>query len=163
VSDRDNILVSDYALNEALIRPMENHLMGDISVTLDDKPLTVYRSDSLLISTPTGSTAYNLAAGGPIVYPKTEAIIINPINPSSLTVRPMIIPSDMVITLRELNNQPTQLVMDGRVNFDITPGSTIVIKKSKWYTKIVKSTQYGFMDALKDKLGWSGQPHIKMK
>lgn len=160
VLDNAKILYSNYALNEVLIKPIKNHLMTDLSVTINDQHLTVYKADSLIISTPTGSTAYNLAAGGPLVYPKTQALIINPINPSSLTVRPMIIPADSEITITEVNKEPLQLVMDGRVTFNMKKGCTIILKKSKWCTRIVKSPQYGFMDALKDKLGWSGQPHI---
>ncbi|MGL1901591.1 MAG: NAD(+)/NADH kinase [Fibrobacterales bacterium] len=159
IIDKDKILYSNYALNEVLLKPVKAQ-MNNLSVTIDDKHLTVYKADSLMISTPTGSTAYNLAAGGPIVYPKTQALIINPINPSSLTVRPMIIPADSVIMITEVMSEPLQLVMDGRVTFTMKKGCTIIIKKSKWCTRIVRSPQYGFMDALKDKLGWSGQPHI---
>ncbi|MGL1934084.1 MAG: NAD(+)/NADH kinase [Fibrobacterales bacterium] len=159
IIDKDKILYSNYALNEVLLKPVKSQ-MNNLSVTIDDKHLTVYKADSLMISTPTGSTAYNLAAGGPIVYPKTQALIINPINPSSLTVRPMIIPAESEITITEAKSEPLQLVMDGRVTFTMKKGCTIIIKKSKWCTRIVRSPQYGFMDALKDKLGWSGQPHI---
>ncbi len=160
VIDKSKVLYSNYALNEIHMRPIKNHLMTDLSVTIDNKHLTVYKSDSLMVCTPTGSTAYNLSAGGPLVYPNTQALIINPINPTSLTVRPMIIPPDVEITITEVNTQPIQIVMDGRVTFNMNKGSKIIIRKSRWCTRIVQSPQYGFMDALKDKLGWSGQPHI---
>jgi NAD+ kinase len=148
----------DAVLNEIHIRNASPEGLMKLRVELNNGYLTDYLADSLLIATPTGSTAYNLSAGGPIMYPTTEAIVLTPVNATSLSVRPMVIPSFYQITVQEVSHQSAILVLDGRISFGLKAGDIIQISKSKSVTHLIKSEQYGFIDALREKLGWTGSP-----
>ena len=155
------ILHRDIFLNEVNLKPRNHRGMVNLAVKVNSEYLTNYWADSLLISTPTGSTAYNLSAGGPILYPTTEAIILNPVNPSSLSVRPLIIPSESEIIAKETDNMTVQIILDGRVDYLARPSEEILIRKSKHRTCVIKSRDYGFVDALREKLGWSGSNRLQ--
>lgn len=146
----------DVVLNELLISPLTRTQMVNLAVEINGRYLTDYWADSLLISTPTGSTAYNLSAGGPILYPSTEAFILTAVNPPSLSVRPLVIPATASMIIRENENQGCALLLDGRIEKFMNPGEEIVLRRSPWDTYIVHLTEYGFVDALREKLGWCG-------
>lgn len=146
----------DVVLNELLISPPSRTQMVNLSVEINGRYLTDYWADSLLISTPTGSTAYNLSAGGPILYPATEAFILTAVNPPSLSVRPLVIPASASLIIRENENQGCALLLDGRIEKMMQAGEEIVLRRSPWDTYIVHLTEYGFVDALREKLGWCG-------
>lgn len=149
-------LRKNFALNEILIKPTQSQGMVELSVDINGEHLTDYLADSLLISTPTGSTAYNLSAGGPILHPTCEVVILTAINPPSLSVRPLVIPATAKITITSSNNQSNSIVLDGRVVKTLSVDETLEITRSHMETKVFKSEHYGFVDALKDKLGWNG-------
>lgn len=151
-----NFHEKDVVLNELLIRPSGKNRMVNLAVQVNGKYLTDYWADGLLISTPTGSTAYNLSAGGPILYPTTEALILTAVNPPSLSVRPLVIPASAHLTIQEKEGQPCQLLLDGRIEKCMNKGEEIVLGRSPWDTYFVHLTEYGFVDALREKLGWCG-------
>lgn len=154
----NRILTQDTVLNEVQIQSVEPARMVDVEVKLDGKFLTEFWADSLLISTPTGSTAYNLSAGGPLLHPATNALVLNPVNPFSLAVRPLVLAaSTSVLTLKELNDQPLRIMGDGRPGPLLLPGQTLRIRKSRHTAQFVV-TRSGFGEALREKLGWTGKP-----
>jgi NAD+ kinase len=150
------VIYSDFALNEIHIKPSLSQQMIALNVELNGRVLTDYWADSLLISTPTGSTAYNLSAHGPILHPSAEVMILNPVNPPSLSVRPLVVPifSHLRIATADYSGV---LLMDGRVDFGLEPLDVIKVSQSPFRTLFIKSPRYGFVNALRDKLGWSGQ------
>lgn len=143
-------------LNEIHIRPSHSRQMLKMKAFLDDKYLSDFWADSLLLSTPTGSTAYNLSAGGPILLPSCQDLILNPVNPPSLSVRPLVIPAKENLTFQEQEGFGCNIILDGRQEIQVSPKNTIKINKSSWNTIFIKSSRYGFVDALKEKLGWDG-------
>jgi NAD+ kinase len=146
-------------LNDIVINRGNLSRIVELETTINDKYLTTYKADGLIISTPTGSTAYSLSAGGPIVYPEKDLIIINPICPHTLTNRPIIIPekSDLRIALWSKEKGAT-LTLDGQESCRIKSGDVITIKKSKYVTKLVLSPHRSYWEILRSKLGWGGLP-----
>lgn len=131
----------------------------ELETTIDGHYLTTYKSDGLIISTPTGSTAYSLSAGGPIVFPGKDLIIINPICPHTLTNRPIIFPekSDLQIVLRSKESGAT-ITLDGQESYRIRAGDVMIVRKSKFVTRLILSPHRSYGEILRSKLGWGGLP-----
>ena len=157
------IIASETVLNEVHVRAHAPERMVNINVEYKNRPLTEYWADSLLISTPTGSTAYNLAAGGPIIYPSTDAFVLTPVAPSSLSVRPLIISTDATWRVSSVVNAPLDLVFDGRITRVMDAGDSVVLTKSKDVTTFIRMKNTGFVNALHGKLGWTGKPKLAQK
>jgi NAD+ kinase len=117
-----------------------------------------YRSDGLIVATPTGSTAYSVAAGGPILDPEIEAFIINPICPFTLSNRPIVVPADetVIVEVEAEQRSGVLLTVDGQETFPLEPGDRVFIRKAPYEAKIVASGRKGFYKALQTKLNWSG-------
>ena len=150
----------DYSvLNDVVINRGNLSRMVDLEVIVDDRYLTTYKADGLIVSTPTGSTAYSLSAGGPIVFPVLNSIIINPICPHTLTNRPVMLPESasirVVLWTKGLGATAT---LDGQLSFDLRSGDSIVIRKSKYVTNLVTSPRREYLQILRSKLGWGGSP-----
>ena len=150
----------DYSvLNDVVINRGNLSRMVDLEVIVDDRYLTTYKADGLIVSTPTGSTAYSLSAGGPIVFPVLDSIIINPICPHTLTNRPVMLPESasirVVLWTKGLGATAT---LDGQLSFDLCSGDSIVIRKSKYVTNLVTSPRREYLQILRSKLGWGGSP-----
>jgi NAD+ kinase len=160
ITTRNKIPISTgTVLNDVVINRGNLSRIVEMETSINDKYLTTYKADGLIISTPTGSTAYSLSAGGPIVYPEKDLIIINPICPHTLTNRPIIIPedSDLQITLWSKGKGAT-VTLDGQESCSIKPGDVMNIKKSKHVTKLVLSPHRSYWEILRSKLGWGGLP-----
>jgi NAD+ kinase len=144
----------NYALNEIAILKRDSSSMITIDAWANDVFINSYQADGLLISTSTGSTAYSMSVGGPIVVPQAPNFIITPIAPHSLNVRPIIIPDDWEIKLRvESRNNQFLIALDGRNNiFDSK--THLLIKKAGFTTKVVKRENNDFFDTLRSKLMW---------
>lgn len=153
-------VVSETVLNEVQLRASEPERMVNLEVQLNGKHLTEYWADSLLISTPTGSTAYNLSAGGPILHPATQAFVLNPVNPTSLSVRPLIIPAEALCRIHSASQCAVGIVFDGRSNRMLEAGEFLELKRSRFVTPFVRTGAAGFVDALQEKLGWTGKPRL---
>jgi len=126
-----------------------------MKVTVSGKFVSSFRADGLIISTPTGSTAYNLSAGGPIVYPTMEAVVITPICPHMLTHRPIVIPDqlDIEITL-VTRNQEIFLTLDGQEGLPLSENDRVCVKKSKETVLLIESADKNYFDVLRKKLKW---------
>jgi NAD+ kinase len=151
---------ADYSvLNDVVINRGNLSRMVDLEVIVDDRYLTTYKADGLIISTPTGSTAYSLSAGGPIVFPVLDSIIINPICPHTLTNRPVMLPESASIrVVLWTKGVGATVTLDGQLSFDLRSGDSIVIRKSKYVTNLVTSPRREYLQILRSKLGWGGSP-----
>lgn len=146
-------------LNEVHVRAHAPERMVNVNVTYNGTCLTEYWADSILVSTPTGSTAYNLAAGGPIIHPSTEAVVLTPVAPSSLSVRPLVLSlTDKQLRLSSAVKCSLDLVFDGRITQEMKDGEYVLLSKSKLVTTFIRMRHTGFVGALREKLGWTGKP-----
>ena len=146
-------------LNEVHVRAHAPERMVNVSVEYNGTALTDYWADSLLVSTPTGSTAYNLAAGGPIIHPATPAVVLTPVAPSSLSVRPLVLSlSSKKLQMKSAVDGPLDLVFDGRTTVVLKPNDVVTLAESKSVTTFIRMRHPGFVGALREKLGWTGKP-----
>lgn len=144
-------------LNDVVLNRAHLSRIVELETYVDGRYLITYKADGLIVATPTGSTAYSLSAGGPIVFPNQNAIIINPICPHTLTNRPIILPADVSVevTLRT-KEQGAMLTLDGQVSLTLKSGETLKIKKSQHVTTLVSSPHRDYLEILRTKLGWVG-------
>ena len=142
-----------HALNDAVVEKGGGARMVEIEVSIDRKFFNTYYCDGVIISTPTGSTAYSLSAGGPIVEPTMEAMIVTPICPHTLAARPLILPSSSVIqTSVKAKEGPAVLSIDGQLGCELYPQSTINIRRADYSVRWVASPNQSFYDVLRKKL-----------
>jgi NAD+ kinase len=140
------------ALNEAVILRATSRLL-DLTAQLDGDPITTYKADGLIVSTPTGSTAYSLAAGGPILTPDLEAIVLTPICPHMLTNRPVVVRPGARVTLTNVSGLPVSVTLDGRWSRDLGPGGSIEVRKHHRPLRMFRP-QTDFFTVLRGKLAW---------
>jgi NAD+ kinase len=150
-------------LNDVVINKGALARIIDLDVFINDEFLTTFRSDGLIISTPTGSTGYNLAAGGPILYPTMSSVILTPICPFTLTNRPIILPDSAVISIMMLkeSEERVSLTFDGQVGFDLLPNDRILICTSENRIKLFKSPYQTYYEILRTKMKWGGVTYNK--
>jgi NAD+ kinase len=142
-------------LNDAVINKGALARIIDLETTINGEYLSTFRSDGLIISTPTGSTAYNLSAGGPIVYPSLHTIIITPICPHTLTIRPIIIPDDVKIrALLKSRNEEVTLTLDGQQGFSLEFEDVVEVGKAEGRILLIKSPYRNYFELLREKLKW---------
>lgn len=153
----DRTIASETVLNDLVINKGALARLASIKTFLDDHYLTTYRADGLIVATPTGSTAYCLAAGGPIVHPAVPGILLTPICPFTLTIRPLIIPDSVVITIvLEKEASDIQATFDGQSGIALRSNDTIRIQKSPYPVRMIKLPGQRYFDLVKAKLRWSG-------
>jgi len=142
-----------HAFNDVVItRPSISHMVK-IDASVDGEWFNTYRGDGLIISTPTGSTAYNLAAGGPVMYPLTQAFIMTPIAAHSLTQRPMVLPSNFTIDFS--SPKDTVIVMvDGQDDYEMMAGDVLVINGAQIGAKLLHKKERNYFSVLREKLHW---------
>lgn len=146
-------------LNDVVISRGNLSRLVELETKVNDSYLTMFKADGLIVATPTGSTAYSLAAGGPIVFPELDSIIINPICPHTLTNRPVILPENVVVEVALNTKEPGAIVtLDGQISFAISYQDRILIKRSRRITTLVCSPDRSYMEILRTKLGWGGSP-----
>lgn len=152
------LLLRDIALNESAFAGMMGKQMLELEVRANDSFLTGYRVDGLLVATPTGSTAYSLSAGGPIVHPAANTILLTPMNPASLSVRPLLLPDSMEISVRNVmrEGRAMHLYADGRERGQVLPGDVVKLRKHADRLRIVRPQGSSYFDSLRNKLGWTG-------
>jgi NAD+ kinase len=142
------------AMNELAIHKKDSSSMVSVNVTLDGNFLNSYWSDGLIVSTPTGSTAYNLSCGGPIVTPGCQVHMITPIAPHNLNVRPMVVPDHMLITLSvEGRGRSYLMSIDGK-STSIKQGQKITIEKADFMINVIKFESNNFLDTIRNKMLW---------
>jgi NAD+ kinase len=152
VANRTFRVLNDAAINKsALARIIE------IKLNVAGLFVTTFRADGLVVSTPTGSTAYNLSAGGPIIYPTMEAVVITPICPHMLTNRPIVLPDDLDVELSiesRSQSQEIYLTLDGQEGFPINDDDRVCVRKSHHRVMMVQSPDKSYFDVLRTKLKW---------
>jgi len=129
----------------------------DLDTWVDGQPLCAYKADGLIVTTPTGSTAYSLSAGGPIVHPTVGVIVLTPICPHALTQRPMVLPNTAVVTVRVRSrdgDEDTVLSLDGQSGTPLTNADAVEIRKGRGYVPLVQSEDRTYSDVLRSKLRW---------
>jgi NAD+ kinase len=147
-----------YCLNDIVINKGALARMIQCAIWIDEKKITIPRADGYIVSTPTGSTAYSLSAGGPIIHPYIPAIIIAPICPHTLSFRPMVISSDAKIKIQLLTTgERAYLTLDGQRGNLMEANETIEIRSSDLKLKLISSQKRNYFDLLQQKLGWGKQ------
>ncbi len=149
-----------FALNDVTFSKSDLARLFSLTLYVDDEWVADYRADGLILATPTGSTAYNLAAGGPVVVPGVEALVITPICPHSLSQRPIIVPGRCRVTIRLAEGQAAtnvRVTLDGQTGFPLEPGSEVRIARAAHVVRLVRPPGRSFFAVLRDKLGW-GHP-----
>ncbi len=152
-ADKKN--VEFYAFNDVVITREVVSKMVNIDAFINNDWFNTYRGDGLIVSTPTGSTAYNLASGGPIIYPLTKAFIMTPICPHSLTQRPLVVPVDFEIGLSSSQNKVIAII-DGQDSYQIQKGDIICLKGAKRGAKLLHRKERNYFSVLREKLSWGG-------
>jgi NAD+ kinase len=150
-----------WALNDAVISGSGISKLINLTVHYGETMLGSYRADGIIIATPTGSTAYSMAAGGPILSPMMDAILINPICPFTLSHRPLVLPVLEDIRIQVAANQKTDILLtiDGQESVPLIEGDEIIVKQAPKKARILFSDQRNFYDVLRSKLNWSGGTH----
>ena len=128
-------------------------------ISIDGAAIGTYAADGIVISTPTGSTGYSLSAGGPVVVPTVESIVITPISPHTLAIRPLVIPPDAVVTI-EAPDSPTELLVtvDGQVGTRLIQNEKLTVRRAANSVRIVRFKGTTFFERMRVKLGWGGLP-----
>ena len=140
-------------LNDVVINKSALARIVEIEAYLNQQFVNSFRADGLIVSTPTGSTAYNLSAGGPVIYPSMNAVVITPICPFTLSNRPIVVPDESMIELRlKTRNEEVALTLDGQVGFPLQAEDVVVIRKSKTTFNLVQPMSRNYFEVLRDKL-----------
>ncbi len=160
----ENKIREFHAMNEvALIKGIDSGII-DLEVNINSKYMTSYRADGLIVATPTGSTAYSLSSGGPILHPSMNAMVLSPICPFALTNRPVVIPDGSELTVKLAYEGPSiRCVLDGQEQTPMEYGDTLKIKKADTPVKIVQLSGKNFYQVLREKLHWGAKPENGMR
>jgi NAD+ kinase len=143
-------------LNDAVINKGALARIISLKTTINGEYVATFRADGLILSTPTGSTAYSLSAGGPIVYPSVKTIVITPICPHTLTNRPIIVPDNVIVkTTLESESEEVFLTLDGQAGFPMKRGDTVEVRKAPGRVLLIESPYKGYFEVLRTKLGWA--------
>jgi NAD+ kinase len=153
-----NVFLNDAVISSSGIAKLIRLKVKTEITTGEYTDLGCYRSDGLIIATPTGSTAYSMAAGGPILDPEMDALIINPICPFTLSNRPMVLPSSqtLIVMVEKEQRSSVLLTIDGQDTFELEPGDEIIIRHAPRYARIITAGRASYYSALLGKLSWGG-------
>lgn len=153
---RDGVSVAEYqALNDVVIAKSNIARIVDLEMWTGDTFISAYKADGLIISTPTGSTAYSLSAGGPIVFPTVNALCLTPICPHTLTNRPLIVPADMgVRVINKASEEEAYLTVDGQIGSPLEAGDTVECTTANFDVLLITPPHMTFFDVLRQKLKW---------
>jgi len=150
--------MSQMALNDVVFSRTALSRMIELSVSVGDQLVTAVRADGLIVATPTGSTAYNLAAGGPIVHPAMDALILTPIAPHTLTNRPIVIPAEREVRVKSTSSnagEEVYVTLDGQTGFGMHEGDELAITRADRPLRLVRSTTRSYFEVLRQKLKWN--------
>jgi len=143
------------ALNDAVLTKSSIARMIDLQAFVDEQFVADYKADGLIVCTPTGSTAYSLAAGGPIIFPSVQALCMTPICPHMLTNRPVLVPETSVIrVICQGPDESVFLTIDGQIGIPLQQGDTITCRSSKFSLHLIRPPRMMFFDVLRQKLKW---------
>jgi len=149
------LVTRNRVLNDVVVNKSALARIIEIEAYLNEQFVNLFRADGLIVATPTGSTAYSLSAGGPIIYPSMSAVVITPICPFTLSNRPLVVPDDSMIEVRLMTEkEEVALTLDGQVGFPLQAGDRVVIRKSNTAFNLVQPPSRNYFDVLRDKLKW---------
>ena len=151
----DEVVARTFALNEASVEKAARQRMIDVMVAIDDRPLSRWGCDGVVCATPTGSTAYNFSAGGPIVWPTVDALLMVPLSAHALFARPMVVAPDSVLAIELMDRGTATAVLwcDGRRTVELPPGARIEIRRGRTPVRLVRLDPAPFTDRLVAKFG----------
>lgn len=150
-----DVVARNRVLNDVVINKSALARIIEIEAYLNQQFVSSFRADGLIVSTPTGSTAYNLSAGGPIIFPSMNAVVVTPICPFTLSNRPLVVPDGAVIELLMKSDQEDiTLTLDGQVGIPVTLDDRVVIRKSRTTFNLIQPSNRNYFDVLRDKLRW---------
>jgi NAD+ kinase len=149
------------ALNDGVVSAQGIAKVISLEIKTGGSAMGTYRSDGVIVATPTGSTAYNLAAGGPVLHPEMDAMILNPICPFTLSNRPLVVPGmeRIEVLVEEGKRTGVMLTVDGQETFDLQAGDKVTFTHAERRALIYTPERVGFYEVLREKLNWSGGPH----
>lgn len=151
---RGEEIIAASALNDAVVSKGASHMV-QLEISINGQFVTRLRGDGLIVSTPTGSTAYSMAAGGPILNPSVHALILTPICPHTLTNRPIVIPQDVLVEVVLVSrDHGATATFDGQVGIALQPGDTVEIRASENKTRLIRFPDRSYYDMLSKKLKW---------
>jgi NAD+ kinase len=147
---------SEVAVNDVVINKGARSRLIDLSISVGDGLVTTVRADGLIVATPTGSTAYNLAAGGPIVQPSVDALVLTPIAPHTLTNRPLVIPSSSTVRVKPMMEERDEVFVtfDGQAGCELHAGDEISICRASQPMRLVRPATRSYFEVLREKLNW---------
>lgn len=161
-TDGANKLSEPYALNEVVVNHGDVSRLVELVLSINGQQVTAFSADGVIIATPTGSTAYALASGGPIVHPEIEGIIVAPISPFTLTMRPMVIPATEVVELQvHTEGRTAALTLDGQVRTTVSEGEKITVEKAPHSAQFVVFSNDSYYRVLTNKLNWGLPPRAQ--
>jgi len=145
-----------YCLNDVVVTKGAKARMIELAIAVDGRDVAMLKADGLIVSTPTGSTAYSLSAGGPIVHPKVPAIVLTPICPHTFSFRPLAVPSTSTLGVRLLTGgEEVHLTLDGQRGGGLVRNDVVEIRKAPFELQLVTSPRRSYYDLVKEKLGWA--------
>jgi len=147
-------LVDTEVLNDAVMAKGTLSRMAEFEVTCSEDFVTTYKADGIIVATPTGSTAYALAANGPILYPSMRGFVLAPICPHTLTQRPIVLPDDQTVNLRLVSESEVYLTLDGQTGLELVPQDRVQIKQSHNRVLLVRNPRLDYFGILRAKLKW---------
>ncbi|QSZ41744.1 NAD(+) kinase [Sulfurimonas aquatica] len=145
--------IKRYAFNDIVITRHSVSNMIHVETLVDSKAFNTYHGDGVIVSTPTGSTAYNLSAGGPVLFPLTNVFALTPICPHSLTQRPVVLPGEFSIEMKT-PMEKALVIIDGQDKHELDEGQSIHIKLASSKVRLIHKNEFNYFDVLKEKLGW---------
>ena len=151
----EELVTRNRVLNDVVVNKSALARIVEIEAYLNEQFVNLFRADGLIVATPTGSTAYNLSAGGPIIFPSMNAMVITPICPFTLSNRPIVVPDDSVIEVRLITEkEEVALTLDGQVGFSLQAHDRVVIRKSETAFNLVQPPNRNYFEVLRNKLKW---------
>ena len=162
IERRGKIIGRYLCLNDLVITKGAFSRIIGLKVSVDAEPLTDYRGDGLIVATPTGSTAYNLAAGGPILHPASDCVVLAPIAPHSLAHRPLVLPAAAIIRIElEQCAEPVVLTADGQSGRPLAVGDLVTVSRQPGGLTLLKSPRRTYFRLLREKLKWGQPPELR--
>ncbi len=157
-TERQLFGTDNFAMNEVTLVKKDTASMITVHANLDGKYLNSYWADGLIVATPTGSTAYNLSCGGPIITPGCKVHILTPIAPHNLTVRPMVVPDNMPISLTVEGRERNYLITLDGLSKSLQKNEEVIIQKADYMINVIKLEDTNFLDTIRNKMHWGADP-----
>ncbi len=145
--------ISAFAVNDVVVEKVISQRIIEVAVTIDDRPLATYRTDGIIVATPSGSTAYSLSAGGPVVDPSLDAMVITPIAPHSLLTRPVVVRPDAHVELAVDVDRPARVNVDGREIATVAPGASVHVVQDDRSVRFIDLGKHPFPQAVREQFG----------